>query len=102
MADTSGEGGGRRAAPARGRPAHVGLDQTTKRFVVYVTVIVSSLIALVVIATVAFMPLFRQGYTIPETLQNWGGLIIGFYFGSFVSLLKDWSRESVDVYRDEG
>lgn len=101
MTDTSGEGGGRRA-PARGRSAHVGLDQTTKRFVVYVTVIVSSLIALVVIATVAFMPLFRQGYTIPETLQNWGGLIIGFYFGSFVSLLKDWSRESVDIYRDEG
>jgi len=46
------------------------------------------------------MPVFRQGYTIPETLQNWGGLIIGFYFGSFVSLLKDWSRESVEIYRD--
>lgn len=22
--------------------------------------------------------------------------------GSFVSLLKDWSRESVDIYREEG
>ncbi len=84
----------------RNRPAHVGLDQKTKRFVVYVTVIVTSIIALVIILTVAFMPIWRQGYTIPETLQNWGGLIIGFYFGSFISLLKDWSRESVDVYRD--
>ncbi len=100
MTDTSGASGGQRAAPKRGRATHVGLDQTTKRFVVYVTVIVSSLIALLIITTVAFMPVFRQGYTIPETLQNWGGLIIGFYFGSFVSLLKDWSRESVDVYRD--
>lgn len=100
MTDTSGGNAGRKAAPARGRSAHVGLDQTTKRFVVYVTVIVSSLIALLIIATVAFMPVFRQGYSIPDTLQNWGGLIIGFYFGSFVSLLKDWSRESVDVYQD--
>lgn len=101
MTDTSGDVGQRTASPMRGRASHVGLDQKTKRFVVYVTVIVSSLIALIIIATVAFMPVFRQGYDIPETLQNWGGLIIGFYFGSFLSLLKDWSRESVDVYRDD-
>lgn len=100
MGETSDENGGRRVASGRGRPSHVGLDQQTKRFVVYVTVIVSSLIALLIIVTVVFMPVFRQGYHIPETLQNWGGLIIGFYFGSFVSLLKDWSRESVDITRD--
>ena len=47
------------------------------------------------------MPIFKSGFDIPVTLQNWGGLIIGFYFGSFVSLLKDWSRESVEVYRDD-
>ncbi|WP_347309796.1 hypothetical protein [Defluviimonas sp. SAOS-178_SWC] len=88
-------GGRRRRSP------HVGLDQSTKRFVVYVTVLVSSIIALVIILTVTFMPVWRQGYEIPETLQNWGGLIIGFYFGSFLSLLKDWSRESVDVDRND-
>jgi hypothetical protein len=84
-----------------GTSRHIGLDQTTKRFVVYVSVTVSSLIALVVIFTVALMPFYLEGMEIPTTLQNWGGLIIGFYFGSFVTLLKDWSRESVDVGRDE-
>ena len=47
------------------------------------------------------MPIFRSGFTIPDVLQNWGGLIIGFYFGSFITLLKDWSQESVDAYRDD-
>lgn len=83
------------------RPSNIGLDQNTKRFVIYVSVIVSSIIALSVIFVVALMPIFKSGFDIPVTLQNWGGLIIGFYFGSFVSLLKDWSRESVEVYRDD-
>jgi hypothetical protein len=86
---------------SRIRPSHIGLDQGTKRFVVYAAVTVSSLIALVVIFVVALMPLLRAGYSVPDTLQNWGGLIIGFYFGSFISLLKDWSRESVEVYQIE-
>ncbi len=87
--------------PLRVRPSNVGLDQNTKRFVVYASVIVSSLIALCVIFVVALMPIFKSGFNIPDTLKNWGGLIIGFYFGSFVSLLKDWSRESVEVYRED-
>ncbi len=76
-----------------------GLDHQTKRFVVYTTVVVSSIIALTIIFVVALMPVFKQGYTIPTTLQNWGGLIIGFYFGSFVTLLKDWSRETVEIHQ---
>ncbi len=80
---------------------NIGLDQSTKRFVVYSTVIVSSIIALCVIFVVALMPIFRSGYTIPDVLKNWGGLIIGFYFGSFITLLKDWSQENVDAYRDD-
>ncbi len=82
---------------ARRIPASVGLDQGTKRFVVYVTVIVASIIALAVIAVVAMLPLINPSYKVPETLANWGGLIIGFYFGSFITLLKDWSRETVEV-----
>ncbi len=92
------------AAPRRRqaiRAANIGLDQTTKRFVVYAAVIVSSLIALCVIFVVALMPILRSGYAIPEVLANWGGLIIGFYFGSFITLLKDWSQESVDAYTDD-
>lgn len=85
----------------RVRPSHVGLEQGTKKFVIYVSVIVASLIALCVIFVVALMPIFMTGFSIPDTLKNWGGLIIGFYFGSFISLLKDWSRESVEVYRGD-
>lgn len=81
--------------------SHAGLDQKSKRFVVYCAVSVSSIIALVVIGVVAIMPLVRTGFEIPEVLANWGGLIIGFYFGSFVTLLKDWSQESVDVHREK-
>ncbi|MFQ6552341.1 hypothetical protein AAD018_008350 [Aestuariibius insulae] len=85
----------------RVRAANIGLDQATKRFVVYAAVIVSSLIALCVIFVVALMPIFKSGFSIPDVLQNWGGLIIGFYFGSFITLLKDWSHESVDAYTDD-
>lgn len=87
--------------PVEVRPSHIGLDIKTKRFVVYAAVIVSSIIALLVICVVALIPLFWPEYKIPETLQNWGGLIIGFYFGSFISLLKDWSRESVEVVTND-
>lgn len=80
--------------------ARVGLDQRSKRFVVYAAVTVSSIIALAVIGVVALMPILVPGYQVPDTLANWGGLIIGFYFGSFVTLLKDWSQESIDVVRD--
>ena len=80
------------------RASNFGLDQKTKRVVIYATVAVSSIIALLVICVAALLPIFWPAVKIPEALTNWGGLIIGFYFGSFVSLLKDWSRESVEVY----
>lgn len=83
-------------------PSSVGLDQGTKRFVIYVTVIVASIIALTVIAVVVALPVVNPAYKVPDTLQNWGGLIIGFYFGTFLTLLKDWSRETVEVLEAEG
>lgn len=83
------------------RAGNIGLEQSTKRFVVFAAVTVSSIIALTVIFVVALMPILRAGYEIPDVLQNWGGLIIGFYFGSFITLLKDWSQESVDAYTDD-
>jgi hypothetical protein len=30
------------------------------------------------------------GGTVPEVLSNWGGIILGFYFGQFVNLAKDY------------
>jgi hypothetical protein len=84
------------------RASNVGLDQKTKRFVIYVTVSVASIIALAVILVVTLLPLLFPTAKPPETLANWGGLIIGFYFGSFVTLLKDWSRESVEIVDANG
>lgn len=52
---------------------------------------ISGVIALVVILAAVALPLFRDNAQLPEFLQQWGGLIIGFYFGSFVTLLKDWA-----------
>lgn len=78
------------------------MDMAIRRYVVYVTVAVASLIALIVIVTVAVIP-FVTDKAIPGVLENWGGLIIGFYFGSFVGLLKEWlggQREDVAQVRE--
>lgn len=68
-------------------------DQKTKRLVVLIIVIVSSSIALATIAAAIFHPYISTLET-PSILENWGGLIIGFYFGTFVSLLKEWLSSS--------
>jgi hypothetical protein len=33
---------------------------------------------------------FVQDVKIPDVLSNWGGIILGFYFGQFVNLVKDF------------
>lgn len=63
-------------------------DQFLRRFVVITVICVSSTIALVVIVATALTP--YTDYEAPPVLENWGGLIIGFYFGTFIGLLKDW------------
>lgn len=64
-------------------------EQKTKRIVVLIIVCVSSAIALATIAAAIVHPYLSTLET-PSILENWGGLIIGFYFGTFVSLLKEW------------
>lgn len=66
------------------------MSPETQKFVVYMGITVSSLIALGVICAVIILP-FVDNTPIPAALENWGGLIIGFYFGSFMTLIKDWS-----------
>lgn len=68
------------------------MDETSRKFVIVVSVTVSSLIALLVISAVVLLPFYTNVET-PATLENWGGLIIGFYFGSFIGLIKDWSAK---------
>ncbi len=77
------------ARPIPASTAAAETDQFLRRFVVVTATIVASLIALGIIFVTAFMPLFVE-YAAPKELVNWGGIIIGFYFGTFASLLKDW------------
>lgn len=49
---------------------------------------VSGAIALVVV--VGVIVLAFRGVETPDVLSNWGGVILGFYFGQFVSLVKDY------------
>ncbi len=67
-------------------------DAWLKRWVVLIIVTVSSIIALMIIAAAILHPHLSVVET-PSILENWGGLIIGFYFGTFVGLLKDWLSE---------
>ena len=69
-------------------PAYVG------RILGGVTVI-SGILALTVVGSVVVIVLIdafhrSSGLKVPEVLTNWGGIILGFYFGQFVPLIKDY------------
>jgi hypothetical protein len=49
--------------------------------------IVSGLIALCVILSIVALSLLNR--PIPQELGNFGGIIIGFFFGQFASFVKD-------------
>jgi uncharacterized integral membrane protein len=59
--------------------------------------IISGIIAIIIVMSVVsisvLQALYSAGeYKIPDVLANWGGVIVGFYFGTFVSLIKDYMR----------
>ncbi len=54
-------------------------------FILVCGAITSSVIAIVVIAVPLLAPFHNKPYTIPKEVGEWGGVIIGFYFGSFVT-----------------
>ncbi len=64
-------------------------DDSLRRTVILILVATASLIAVVVIGTAIFWRLFSTN-SVPEILENWGGLIIGFYFGTFATALVQW------------
>jgi hypothetical protein len=61
-------------------------DRLISVFVIVGT-IVFALIALMVIVVSTLLPLISPDVPIPKALENWGGLIIGFFCGSFASLV---------------
>ena len=65
-------------------------------FLIRVGVIVSAIIAITVIAVPIFAPMISPTYAIPPQIKEWGGVIIGFYFGSFITLIGNLLKTSVD------
>jgi len=51
-----------------------------------------SMLVVISVIVIAVIGLFRTGETpkVPDVLANWGGIILGFYFGQFVNLVKDF------------
>jgi hypothetical protein len=60
-----------------------------EKFIVISWVVVSSLIALMVLGGTMYYKIINTTAPMPEVLSNWGGIILGFYFGSFTSIAKD-------------
>ena len=59
------------------------------RTIVYVGSAISGLIALSVIFTACYLTIFHAEGETPKIISDWGGIIVGFYFGSFIGLAKD-------------
>ena len=63
---------------------------------VYIGFLISGAIALLVIGGVIILSVYSvfrgSDVKIPEVLSNWGGVIVGFYFGAFVTLIKDYMK----------
>jgi hypothetical protein len=49
---------------------------------------IAGVISIIVVIGVVYLGL--NGKPIPPELTNWGGIILGFYFGQFVTLVKDY------------
>jgi hypothetical protein len=50
--------------------------------------VIAGTISLVVVVSVVIIAI--SGHIVPEVLSNWGGIILGFYFGQFITLMKDY------------
>lgn len=67
-----------------------GVMHAISRVLIFQTA-VSGLIALVIVISAVIIPLSEVfngrsgGDTTPEVIKNWGGVIIGFYFGTSIS-----------------
>lgn len=65
-------------------------DTFLRRFLIVTWVVVSSLIALLILGATMYFKVTNPTAPIPEVLSNWGGIILGFYFGSFTTFAKDF------------
>ena len=47
------------------------------------------MIALLILGGAMYYKLVNPTADMPEVIKDWGGIILGFYFGSFTSFAKD-------------
>ena len=82
------------------------MDQTSVDRLVLWGFIVSGFIAILIVGSVialAVIDAFLETVVeIPSVLENWGGVVVGFYFGTFVSLIKDYMRLKQDEQETDG
>jgi hypothetical protein len=64
-------------------------DEFLKKFIVITWAVVSSIIALMILGGTMYYKIVNETAPMPEVLKDWGGIILGFYFGSFTSFAKD-------------
>lgn len=67
-------------------------DEKSKRlmrFAFTFSVVVSGILALVVICVPVILSMINPDFnSIPPTIKDWGGIILGYYFGSMVGVFS--------------
>ena len=58
-----------------------------------ISVIVSSLLAFFIVAFPIIVHAFKDTYELPKVIADWGGVIIGYYFGSMTSIFLKYFGE---------
>lgn len=64
-------------------------NEFLRKFIIITWAVVSSIIALMILGGTMYYKILNPTAPMPEVLTNWGGIILGFYFGSFTSFAKD-------------
>ena len=59
------------------------------RIFFYTSSIATTAIAFLIIIATLWLVVVEKNYDLPEALTNWGGVIIGFYFGQVFGLLRE-------------
>lgn len=57
------------------------------KWYILISTFISGLIAFVIIGSAIIFPIVNPQAPTPKFLESWGGIIVGFYFGSFLTML---------------